>query len=78
VNAYVFRVVLDRDLHTWSAYCSALLRYGASASGASKEEVLQRINHVVWQIAMELLDRGEEIPGYGVAVKEPLVLVSTG
>jgi hypothetical protein len=77
-QTYAFRIVLEHERKSWTAYCPQLLPYGASVTGKTKQEVLLRINRRIWTIVAKLARKGESIPGYPLASLSPLIVVTTG
>ena len=76
MKTYVFRVVIEPDEGRWSAYCPALLKYGATTWGHSQDEALKHIHEVVQMIVEELREDGEPIPEDIKVSQEPLVAVT--
>ena len=68
MKTYSFKVVIEPDEDAqgnpaWHAYCPALVKLGAAASGRTREEALQQnINEVVRMIVQEFIEEGKPLP----------------
>ena len=67
MKTYSFKVVIEPDEDTqgnpaWHAYCPALVKIGAAASGRTRDEALKNINEVVRMIVQEFIEDGKALP----------------
>jgi predicted RNase H-like HicB family nuclease len=76
-KSYLFRVVLESYDTGWRASCPALLRYGATAWGSTRDGAIHRLQETVEPIVLQLVEQDKTLPEDVFISAEPVVAITT-